>query len=570
MSFPEREIKERTVQTKSKPQWFCEHLSKMKGTLDALEVIARVTGSDETKAAYKIYKKSYRAKTSEARREEVERRIDSSANKPRAIWAAINEDLKKPNTRITPEVEADVFNQHFCTVAERVSLAIPGPRQLSSAHMRTISTTGSFYLVPVTPSEVLRIGKELKDKKTADAYGMSAAILKKVIDLVAQPLSDLVNVAFMTGDYPAELKLARVLPIYKKGDRKNPDNYIPISILPAISKIFETALKNRLIVYLEKSGLLSDDQFAYRTGRSTTSAVIRTVNLISDALDSKSEACLTLCDLSKAFDCVDHSILLEKMATYGIRGVPLRLFGSYLENRRQLVDVGGKMSSIAPIRMGVAQGSVMAAFLFVLFINDLPDKITTAKVTLFADDASALSVSERSERLVDESDRALAAATEWFCDNGLKINEDKTQRLVISTRGGENHDPVKFLGVVINQDLRWDDHVEQLARKLCPVIFAIRRMRRISNMQAALTVYHSYFMSRATYAILVWGASTAAHKIFVQQKEAVRALLGVEYGASCRRSFRDMGILTLSSFYILAALIYIYTKTRKTSLGSEV
>ena len=528
--------------------------------LDALYVMHKVTKTIESKDIYEKYKREYRAKVIQAKRSTIENFIVSSDNVTKATWKIIKKETQKQSSQDQSTISASELNTFFRGVAENITSSIPGPTQHVSVFINKIPTkSSSMFLTPVTATEIITITKNLKTKATTDIFGMSTKILKKVIDILATPLSALINRCFETGTFPDELKIAKVIPIHKTGKENVPDNYRPISILPTVSKIFETAIKDRLIKYLTTNEIIVKQQHAYMKGKSTITAMLDAVETIAEALDNKEEACMTCCDLSKAFDCVDHAILLQKMERYGIRGVLNKLIASYLKNRQQLVEWNGERSETGYMDRGVAQGSVLSAILFILYINDLPNNIPGATVNLFADDASFLQRSNSRNIICAKTEDAMARANEWFSSNNLCLNVNKTQNLLITTKEKDIAAPLKFLGLHFNQDLKWNDHVTVLSRRLSSAIYAIRRIRKISTLQAALTTYHAYFLSRAAYGILVWGASPDAHRIFLQQKEAVRAVTMSTYRAECRPIFKKYRLLTIPSIYIYHALSHVHS-----------
>ena len=246
------------------------------------------------------------------------------------------------------------------------------------------------------------------------------------------------------------------------------------------------------------------------------------------------------------------------MEHYGIRGVTNQLMSSYLHNRQQLVDWKGEKSQLKGIDQGVAQGSVLAAILFLIYINDLPNNISGSVANLFADDTSFLTKSTSRETLLSDSEDSLSQAGEWFSSNGLCLNVKKTQHLIISTKNSRN-ESLKFLGVHLNSHLKWTDHIQQLSSKLSSAIYAIRRVRAVSTFEAALTTYHACFVSRASYAILIWGSSPETDKVFRQQKDAVRALTMSGYRTACRELFKANRLLTIPSIYIYQALLCIHS-----------
>ena len=203
---------------------------------------------------------------------------------------------------------------------------------------------------------------------------------------------------------------------------------------------------------------------------------------------------------------------------------------------------------------------MLSALLFLLYINDLPKNVKSAELCLFADDTTLITRSKSTENAIEQAEMALGEAVEWFQGNELSLNVEKTQKIIVSTKNNSKEEiqVVKFLGVTLNNVLGWANHVELLSRKLASAIYAIRRMLKISTLDTAITTYHAYFMTKATYGILAWGASTETNRIFILQKQAVRTLAGADCRASCREIFRSLRLLTLPSVYILRAIMFIH------------
>lgn len=365
------------------------------------------------------------------------------------------------------------------------------------------------------------------------------------------------------GIYPEELKMTRIVPVHKKGDYNDLNNYRPIAIIPTLSKIFEIAIKTRIDSYIQKAGTLCTEQYGYRRNRSTVTAMVSLVEDISSAFNERQNALLTCCDLSKAFDCVDHNILLEKLWHYGIRGVAHTLLGSYLSGRKQTVIFNGQKSEVVHVRMGVPQGSILGPLLFLLYINDLPVNVHCDKICLFADDTSLLTRGNDGAMLSMSAENAIREANEWFSSNSLILNKAKTQKLLFTTNQQQNPDTVCFLGLRIQNNLSFRQHVNELSGRLSSANYAIRRMMNIGTYQAAKTAYFSLFHSRATYGILIWGHTPEAQKIFIKQKEAIRALSHKTTNVSCRGLFKTHGVLTLPSAYILACVVYLHENREK-------
>ena len=222
----------------------------------------------------------------------------------------------------------------------------------------------------------------------------------KLISLeISEPLSWITNLCFETGVHPEKLKFAKKIPVFKKGSKLLTSNYRPISLLSNINKIFEKLIFSNVHKFLETKKSIYDLQYGFRPKRSTTHALINITERIREAIDGKKVACGIFVDLQKAFDTVNHNILLSKLHRYGIRGAAYDWFKSYLSNRYQYVSLLGYDSRMKKIEHGVPQGSVLGPLLFLIYINDLPKAIKNYFVYLFVDDTNLLNISDSNASL---------------------------------------------------------------------------------------------------------------------------------------------------------------------------
>ena len=253
---------------------------------------------------------------------------------------------------------------------------------------------------------------------------------KSTLEPVAELISAIINSSFSTGIVPAELKIESVTPIclFKQGDYHLMTNYSPtcISVLPFTAKLMEKAIANRLTAYVEKLELLSPMQFGFRKHHSTEMALIKIQDMITKAIDNKKHSLGIFIDLAKAFDTVDHSILIKKLNNYGVRGVPLVWFRNYLDARYQRVRCNGALSESRLITYGVPQGSNLGPLLFLLCINDLTNVSQALKLVLFADDTTAFLEHSSLAELEIQANSELQKLAEWFKANKLSLNVSKT------------------------------------------------------------------------------------------------------------------------------------------------
>jgi len=289
----------------------------------------------------------------------------------------------------------------------------------------------------------------------------------------------------VSGIFPDALKLAKITPIYKAGDKSSITNYRPISVLNSFSKIYEKVFLNRLNDYLTSLNFFHDGQFGFRKNRSTQLALVSFLDTITEALDNNHYVISLFLDLSKAFDTIDHHILLRKMHNLGIRGVALEYIKSYLTNRFQCVTIDGTSSDLRGVICGVPQGSILGPILFLIYINDLQYCSSLLKLLLFADDTTLLYSSKNLDSLMAVVNRELLQLSEWFNLNKLSLNISKSNYMLFSSHKDispildvkighhviQRVSSTKFLGVEIEDNLLWTNQIAKIEKKISASIF---------------------------------------------------------------------------------------------------
>lgn len=429
-----------------------------------------------------------------------------------------------------------------------------------------------MFLEPVSEAELFNIINELKKSNSAGLDNISCNVLKCAVNFIVKPLAFLINKSISEGVFPNILKIARIVPIHKKGEKTHVENYRPISLLSSLSKILERVMLNRMLSFITKNKILNKAQHGFRKNLSTKTAILEFINVLYNRLDNNEKCIGIFMDLSKAFDMVAHDLLLHKLHNYGFRGRVYNWLKSYLLGRSQLVDINGCKSDILKINYGVPQGSVLGPVLFILFVNDLPNIVQENNLIMFADDNSYLCSNANMSDVLLLTQHMLNTFVFWFNNNKLYLNREKTvfmhftpnssllnksELIKVESKSIAQVTSVKFLGLHLDNSLNWEVHINSLCSKLSPICYALYRLRDLASREVVLAYYHAQFVSRMTYGILFWGASTKNVRIFRIQKKAVRNIVGIPRNTSCREIFLSLRILTLTSLYILEILLYV-------------
>ena len=442
------------------------------------------------------------------------------------------------------------------------------------------SITSTFSFETVTQEDILKVIKNLKSKSSVGHDGISTLLLKVISSDIIHILTGIINQSLCTGIFPDSLKLAKITPIFKKDNPHIADNYRPISLLPAISKVFEKVVYIQVYNYLVENNLLYESQYGFRKHHSTEFAALEITDKISSQLDQGKLPLAIYLDLSKAFDTIDHSILLDKLSYYGIKGNSLNWFQSYLSNRKQYVDYNDSSSSLANVYTGVPQGSILGPLLFIIYMNDIAHVTNKFHSILYADDTSLieplctfnLDISNRSPVLSDAINTELNLITDWLALNKLSLNAKKTKMMLFHHRqrnisalipklyiNGLRIDRVtefNFLGCVLDENLTWKSHIQKIACKIAVVIGTINRLKRFLPCDILKTIYNALIQPHINYGVLLWGKNNK--RILKLQKWAVRAITCSKYNSHTDPIFKKLNILKVDDIYKLTALKFYY------------
>ena len=440
------------------------------------------------------------------------------------------------------------------------------------------SNVNSAFFYPVSELECSDIIKSLKCTKQ-DVDHIKIGIFKEFHNYYTSLICDIINNSISSGIFPDCMKIAKIIPIYKKGSKHDLGNYRPISILPFFSKILEKCIHNRLYNFFMSNNLFSPRQFGFLKGRSTEQAVVTLLEFFYSVLNDKEYSINIFVDLSKAFDTVKHGVLVNKLQLYGIRGVQLNLISSYLKNRFQYVTLNAQSSNRRNISSGVPQGSILGPILFLIYINDLPNISNDFSTVLYADDTTISVRGSNFTDLVSSCNAKLDRFNNWCAANRLSINSSKTSYMVVSNRtysdislslNGSNLqlvDNCKFLGVIVDNRLKFDMHINKVCEKISKSLGVMYKLKNIVPSSTLISLYYALIYPHLNYCNLAWGNTYLCHleKLFLLQKRAVRIVCNANYLAHTNPLFISTKILKIFDIYKLNLAVYIYKNSLQNS-----
>ena len=500
-------------------------------------------------------------------------------------WKIINSLIKRKeihrlpeymnlnNHRITDKPTiVNQFNNYFATIGSQMASSIENIPDKSFKQFLTKNIDTQFSFKEIDANHVKHVIHELIPKQSSGHDEITSALIKQLEPIISKPLSIIINQSFNTGIFPDKLKLAKIVPIFKKNDKHTFENYRPISILPSISKIFEKIVFHQLFTYFSKNNYLDSNQYGFRNLHSTEHAVLEIVDRALIQIDKGNSAIAIFLDLSKAFDTLDHNILISKLNYYGIKNVPLKWFENYLDNRKHYTEVDQTKSETSNISLGVPQGTILGPLFFLIYINDIQSASSLFRFIKYADDTALFCTFVYNNCKISDINSNLQDVYQWLCINKLSINITKTKFMIFQSRQKylQNSDiqikiknkPVgqvcsfNFLGIILDQHLNWNEHINHTSITISRYVGIFCKLKHYLPLYILRTLYNSLVLPQLTYRILAWGTNQL--HLFKLQKKAIRIVTNSKFNEHTEPLFKALNLLKLEDLYKLSILKFYF------------
>ena len=587
--FPVTKISRKAARSKL---WMTPEVNKIVNNKNNLYKKWLQTKTLQDQVRYKISRNNCNTVIKKAKEDYYNKLFDEKTNTVKAIWKNLNSMLGRQNncrkSLISKVVinEQEVhnakdicneFNQYFSNVGNVLNSMLP-PTSTSFTSFCNVSVLNSIFIEPVSESEIIDIIDSFDTSKVCNDTCINGKLLKECKLSFVYPLKYIYNLSLETGIVPTDFKIAKVIPIHKSGDIREVSNYRPISLLSIFNKILEKLVHSRVYTFLCKNSLLYDFQFGFRKHHSTNLALIETMDYCYEKIGNKNKVMGIFLDLSKAFDTVDHNILLSKLHAYGIRGSMFEWFKDYLSNRKQFVRINGVNSDMLDITCGVPQGSVLGPLLFLVYVNDMHKAIDLNDdkvLKLFADDTNLFLYASSMPLLQEKANRCLNCLSKWFVANKLTVNINKTcyilfdigtrtekvdMKIEICNKEVKRVSSCKYLGIFIDERLKWNVHVDYLVKKLIKYVGIFYKLRCLLPEHCMRKLYFAFVHSTILYGIEVYANCYRVHiaSLITLNNRILRILQNKSYDSKTNDLYKYYNTLPIVKLHEYRVILFVY------------
>lgn len=584
-SYPLTRVSRRALKDK---KWMSSGLKKSCKTKNKLYKRWLVTKNVEDHLYYINYKRIYNRLIRNAQVSYYKLQFDSKVNNIKQLWINLNKicsTKKSSQGNVIKKVLVDgveihspvdicnAFNEYFCNVGVNLVKNLPPASKSFTDYLKS-SLSESIYVEPITELEIFNLINSLSNKKSCGHDGINTILIKDNVKHFCKPLTYLFNLSLSSGSFPSNFKVAKVIPLFKKGDHLLTSNYRPISLLCTFSKILEKLVYKRMFNFFNKHNILYKHQFGFRKNYSPSMALLEVIDECYKNIDINNKVVGIYFDVQKAFDSVDHSILLTKLYNYGIRGVLHSWITSYLHNRQQYTIINNISSKIDNIACGVPQGSVLGPLLFLVYINDIQNAISGGQPKLFADDTNLFLFDPDVKTLENKANFCLKQMEDWFSANRLTLNAEKTCYTIFGFKGKKDINlnlfinnrkiikvaSCKYLGVTIDESLKWDVHVNNICSKLIKFTGILYKIRNILPKACLFKLYYAFLHPHLLYGVEVYAnaSKSTLDKLSKLNNRLLRIILNKNIETPVMNMYRELNTLPVYLLHEMYLLVFIF------------
>ena len=572
LCFPFKTIR---FKNKNRIEWFTKELHQIRKVKDRLYKKWKISNLYIDELNFKNKDKQFKQGIKEAENRYINSKILQAKN-TKQIWKVMNQLCGKDNKNSCDlEINdengynlkgyrlVNYINKYFNEIASDLVKNKPDYQKNRMEQITIGNTQNDIFKFRQTNKEEIKeiIDKLNKNKSSNDNYNIEC--IKLISDIIAQPISDIINKSMEEGKFPKCLKISTILPIYKSGDKNNIENYRPISLTSIHHKIIEKTVYIQLWTYVKKYKIIQHEQFAFQKENNCINAILNFNNYIyENAFEDKVVG--TFLDIRKAYDSINHRILLVKLYNYGFRGKIYTWLEDYMKDRMQEVKLGSYKSDRLLIKNGILQGSTLGCLLFLIYINDIATiKQRNINITIFADDTSILSVGKNIKESVKNANDNLLKIKSWMDQNMLTVNVQKTKCIKFKLRKKDNEESdmkilydgkeleevnqVKFLGIIIDKELKFISHIGKIIAELKALTILCYRIRDKLNEQAKKLFYYAHIYSRIKYGIEIYSNTTWSNLVLLDRmhKRIIKVLFNESRFMNMKTIYLDKQFLDL-------------------------
>ena len=546
----------------------------------------------------------------------INEKLDEAVGDSKKCWKLLSyiTNRKKNKTTTEPEMmtqeKADKCNKFFTTIGTKIQEELkPRPdeavrrksirksrsksRRKSRSKSRSKSTSleenlATFQFSEENPTNVEKLIDNIKIDVATGEDNIGAKLIKDGKNAIAPLLTKIINKCYQLNTFPECMKKAIIIPIHKKENPDEISNYRPISILPTLSKILERSAVNQLTDYLENNNLISPNQHAYRKRHSTVTCLTEVINHVYNLLENKKHTAIASLDLSKAFDSIDHKLILKKLTNLGLKTEAVLYIKSYLANRKQVTKFQNFTSKEEIVQSGIPQGSILGPLLFLCFTNDLARVFENeCKMVAYADDTQLIIEADNITQLKKKIEQVITTAQKWYRDNSMKNNIGKTEILMVNPSKQnekmkiniqhegkkitiETVSCIKVLGIFIDNKLNWSKQVNAVRNRAMDSVRNLHRINHLLPEKHRVALYKALISPLFSYGDTIWGGCTKkdSEKLQRVQNFASKSITGNRKYDSATASLRKLRFLNLEQRRQVHQTVFVHKALTEKSTPS--